>query len=647
MQRLAMATLLLPLVLGLAAPPITPLLAQESPAARTDHVAETSARSGPTDPAEVEAFLDGVMAAHLEEKKIVGAVVSIVRGDEVLVAKGYGYADREKQQPVDPDRTLFRIGSISKLFTWIAVMQQVEEGTLDLDTDINEYLDFHVPYTFDEPITLFHLLTHTAGFEDRLTGLFSSSETPRGEWMAANVPARVREPGRFSAYSNYGAALAGHIVERVTETAWEEYIERRILEPLGMEHTTGRQPLPEALAPHMSVGYANVGERIEPRDFEALIPYAPAGSISASAADMARFMIASLRYGEYAGERILGEETVRRMYSRVFGHDERVNGYGLGYYEKSANGLRIIGHGGDTQWFHSDLALVPEEDLGIFVSYNTEAGASISFGPFLELVLDHYYPEDEPPALVAAEPTELERYAGVYQPNRRSYTKYEKVLALLMPSLRIDVDAEKGELILTGLEDETRFAPLGDGLFRDVEGSGRLTFRVDETGRATHVFLDSWPMMALERLAWYESPTLHQILLGVSVLLFLSALVFPLIRYLLERRFVELPPLYGRERGARWLAILVALLHLGGLVALGTVFGEEDLFSGELGGLGLVLALPVLGSALTLGLVWLTITAWRTRMWGRWARVHYTVFTLGALVFTWVLNHWNLLGWNY
>lgn len=647
-RRHAVIAFLLLLASGFPAPRAAALWAQESPAARPEGAGAPAVRRVPLDAAEVEAFLDGVMAAHLSEKKIAGAVVAVVRDGEVLLAKGYGYADLEKRQPVDPERTLFRIGSVSKLFTWIAVMQQVERGALDLHTDINTYLDFRIPDTFEEPITLFHLLTHTAGFEERATGLFSTSEEPRGQWLERTMPARVRAPGQFSAYSNYGTALAGYIVERVTGLSWEEYIERHILEPLGMENTTGRQPLPDHLAPQMSVGYANVGERLEPRDFEILIPIAPAGSISASAMDMARFMIANLRYGAYEGGRILEEETARAMFGRAFGHDDRLNGFGLGYYEKSANGLRIVGHGGDTQWFHTDMALIHEEDLGIFVSYNTQAGGALSFGTFLELFLDHFYPRSEPPSVAAAEQVDLERYVGLYRANRSSYTAFEKVFGLLSPPLRVAADPEAGELIFTGMLSEMRFVPLGDGVFRRVDGSAKLAFRSDENGRVTHFFLDIVPMMAMERLAWYESPRLHQALLSFSMLLFISALVLHPIRYALQRRFSEVPPLRGRERGARWLAIVVAILNVGAMIGIGVILGDpSNMLNGELKGMGFVLLLPVVAGVLTIGLAWFTIVAWRTGMWGRWGRVHYTAFTLGAIAFTWILNHWNLLGWKY
>lgn len=645
-QTTIMAALMAVLV-ALSAAPGQDLHAQEPAGSVAGGAAEDAARRGPTDTVELRGFLDGVMAAHMAEKDIAGAVVAVVRDGEVLLAQGYGYADREDLRPVDGDETLFRIGSVSKLFTWTAVMQLVEQGRLDLDEDVNDYLDFTVPDTYDEPITLHHLLTHTPGFEDRGTGLFSSSDEPRGEWLEANLPARVRAPGTFSAYSNYGTTLAGYIVERVSGISWEEYIEEHILGPLGMENTTGRQPLPEHLEAQMSVGYANEGGRLTPEEFETLVHAAPAGSISSTGADMARFMIAQLQHGEYDGARILQEPTARWMQRRAFSHDERLNSFALGFYEKSANGVHVIGHGGNTQWFHTDMALVPEENLGVFVSYNTQAGATLSFGPFLELFLDHYYAEGDQRSVAAGDSVDLAPYLGTYRVTRGSYTTYEKAFGLLAP-VRVSQHPETGELLVNAPGDEMRLIPSEVGLFRESGGSAQAAFRLGEDGRATHLFLGSAPMMAMERLAWYQNPRLHQILLGITAIIFLSALFLMPARYLLQRRFDEVRPLRGVERVARWTAAVVAVLALATLVGIATVLSDiSTILYGDLGGLRLVLLLPVLAALLTLALLWFTVTAWRKGLWGRWGRVHFTAVTVSALAFVWVLNYWNLLGWRF
>jgi CubicO group peptidase (beta-lactamase class C family) len=317
------------------------LLPQAAPEARTH-----------PDPVAMEAFLDGLIMGALRERSIAGATLAVVGGGEVLFTRGYGWADVEARRPVDPDETLFRIASVTKLFTAVAVMQLVEEGLLDLDTDVNQYLELRIPDHESGPITLRHLLTHTAGFEDDFRNLFSfdpTREISPEAWLRENLPPRARPPGSWSVYSNHGTALAGHIVERVSGMSWEGYLERRILEPLGMTRTTGREPLPTALAPLASEGFAPEAGSFRTLPFELTPGGAPAGSMSSTAADMATFMLAFLGGGAVGDARILEEETVRAMLARQFGHDPRLPGNGLGFFEMSSHGVRILGHGGNTQ----------------------------------------------------------------------------------------------------------------------------------------------------------------------------------------------------------------------------------------------------------------------------------------------------------
>ena len=236
------------------------------------------ARGAPTDAEELERFIDGVMAAHLRDHEVAGATVAVVRGGSLLFSKGYGHADADGRNPVDPATTLFRIGSVTKPFTWVAVLQLRDQGLLDLDADVNQYLDFQIPGTYEEPITLRHILTHPPGFEDRVFGLFGiTDEVTRGEWLRANMPARVRPPGTQPSYSNYASALAGYIVERVSGMPWESYVEAHILEPLRMTYATARHPLPQDLAPHMSGGFASEDGQFVAKPFEHLGAMAPAG----------------------------------------------------------------------------------------------------------------------------------------------------------------------------------------------------------------------------------------------------------------------------------------------------------------------------------------------------------------------------------
>src|SRR5262249_27382237 len=245
--------------------------------------------------ADIEAFMDGLMPLQLERGDIAGAVVAVVKDGKLLFAKGYGYADVAAKKPVSPEDTLFRPGSISKLFTWTAVMQLVEQGKLDLDRDVNDYLDFKIPSTFPQPITLRNIMTHTSGLAETAKDLFvkdTADMKPLGAYLADHIPNRIFPPGTTPAYSNYATTVAGYIVQRVSGKPFDEYIATNILQPLGMPHTTFDQPLPPALKPLMSNGYRLASKEAKP--FEVVQAW-PAGSVSTSAMDMTHFMIAHLQ----------------------------------------------------------------------------------------------------------------------------------------------------------------------------------------------------------------------------------------------------------------------------------------------------------------------------------------------------------------
>ena len=240
------------------------------------------------DPQVLEPFLDGVLGAQIAAYQIPGAVVSVVQDGETLIAKGYGLAHVSTTTPVRADRTLFRVGSVAKVLTWMALLQLAEAGDLDLEQDVNVHLgDLALPPSFPTPVTPSDLITHSAGFEDRFGGLFAAdagSLLALPDYLRRYRPARVRPPGQLTAYSNYGAALAGHLVERITGTPFEDYVAERVLEPLGMTRSTFAQPAPEPLRADLATGY---GKRLEPLGFEWL-QAGPSGALSSTATDMAR-----------------------------------------------------------------------------------------------------------------------------------------------------------------------------------------------------------------------------------------------------------------------------------------------------------------------------------------------------------------------
>ncbi len=298
---------------------------------------QTNPEAGISDPALLESFFDGMMNDHLKSKHIAGAVVAVVKDGNIFLKKGYGYFDYENKRPVSPDSTLFRIGSISKTFTWIAVMQLAAQGKLNLDQDINVYLtDFRIPDVKGGPITLRNLMTHTPGFEDRLLGIFGKDEKsirPYGEILNEQLPERVRPSGIEMSYSNHGTGIAAYIVEKVSGLNWDEYVDLNILKPLGMDHTTFRQPLPGHLVGMVSKGYNYENGSLKEYGFE-FIPLAAVGGASATADNMARYMITHLQLGRYNDISILDSVSFSRIHGIEFKASPFVSGIGLGIIEQ-------------------------------------------------------------------------------------------------------------------------------------------------------------------------------------------------------------------------------------------------------------------------------------------------------------------------
>ena len=436
---------------------------------------------------DAETFLDGLVPALLEHNDVAGGVILIVKDSKVLFSHGYGYADVKSKKPVSVDDTLFRPGSVSKLFTCTAVMQLVEQGKLDLDRDVNDYLDFRIPATYDQPVTLRRIMTHTAGFEEWGKDLFvpkAADMEPISAGLPEYLPARVFAPGTMPAYSNYAMTVAGYIVQRVSGEKFEDYIANHIYKPLGMTHATFVQPLPADLAPLMSSGY-QLGSG-PAKDFE-FVNAPPAGSMAVSAGDMARFMIAHLQDGRYGDTQILKPETARLMHSRAFGLVPELNGMALAFFQENQNGHVIIGHGGDTIYFHSHMHLILDSNVGLFISLNSAGRGDVDIrGLVFKKFIDRYFPGTPPlPAAVASAAEDAKTVAGNYITSRRGETNFLKMGALLNETQFVAQD--DGTLMASsvkGLNGQPRhYREIGPMIFRATDGEARLGFKKNADGR--------------------------------------------------------------------------------------------------------------------------------------------------------------------
>lgn len=413
-------------------------------------------------------FFDGYIADTIERLDLPGGAVVVVRGGRTILAKGYGQADLRSRRRVSVEDTIFRLASVSKTFTWLLAMQLVEEGRLDLDADVDPYLGFEIPTEPDRPITMRHLMTHTAGFADRFWGVYEpDTKTPLGQILKENIPARVYVPGSTIAYSNYGAALAAYILERLRGQPFERLIAEKIYAPMEMRRSTFAQPIPEPLRPLLASNYPHGSE--EPSAFQ-FIAVPPAGSMSASPGDMARFLTMLLNGGQGARGRVLSASTLESMFSL---HKPLApglaSGLGLGFFVGEHRGVRYAGHAGNLGALATDIEVLPAHGLGWYYVFNGEGPEGAARGVRLNLlttVIDRFVASERP--LIRAQlPSAAEDAAGKYLNTRRPHAG-----PLLMTSLMDTADVEArddGTVLISVGPMTTEWLPAGRDRFVEKE----------------------------------------------------------------------------------------------------------------------------------------------------------------------------------
>jgi CubicO group peptidase (beta-lactamase class C family) len=598
---------------------------------------------------DLEAYADGVFETIMAEKHIAGATFSIVHQGETMIKKGYGFANVDQKIMVNPETTLFCIGSISKLFIWIGIMQMVEQGKLDLDRDVNDYLEaFKIPGTYDQPVTLRSLMTHTPGFEDKLYQLFVVNENdmkPLEEVLIEQLPKRVRPPLKQASYSNHGTGIAQYLVQLASGMPFIEYAERYIFDPLGMQNTSIRQPLPARLAPEMSLGYSFKKGKFIEKPFE-LIPLQSVGSASTSASDMSRFMRALLNNTCLDGNCLLDSATYAKMIEPAFYHAEGVNPALLGFMDVSANGRRMFGHSGSTFLFHSMMVIIPEENTGIFYSFNSEGGQGPS-SKAIEYFVNYFFP-DTRPLLQTIEMDEdyMDDFAGTYRINRISHSDFFKVLAMAMSA---KINPEDGKLRMDVMGETTWWLPVDSLTFRAEDSNQIIVFSRDKKDRIDNLFLGHLAIFAFNKNHGVWNPQLHMILFAMFLLvLFYIIFIWPWM-YFVRRKYVRadrspvtlplISKLVAWLTGACYLAFFI-------LFATGSPPGNELVF-GVTRGIKIALFFPILAIPFTLLMIWQSIALIDERSTRIRSRLFYWLSTLVFIAVIWQFHFWNLLGWRY
>lgn len=608
------------------------------------------------DATDVNAWLDGYVPYALKSGDIAGAVVVVVKDGQVLTERGYGYADVKAKTPVDPKTTMFRPGSVSKLYTWTAVMQLVEAGKLNLDADVNQYLDFKIPPYQGKPITLRNLMTHTAGFEETLKHLLPKDPkrlyTLEGI-MKAWTPTRLYPPGQVPAYSNYGAALAGYIVQRVSGEPFADYINHHIFQPLGMEHATFVQPLPKQFEPFMAKGYMRASE--EPKSYE-LVNAAPAGSSAISGDDMAKFMLAHLNNGSYGGAQILKPETAKLMHTMQDQPTPPFPGMALGFYRDDRNGHEVIAHGGDTVVFHSDMNLFINDGVGLYISMNSigKEGAAQNVRALLfDEFADRYFPAAPEPNLptVSTAKADAKVLAGTYWASRRAEGTWIQMFYL------------PGESVVNALPDGTikvstiktpsgavkTWREVGPFLWQEVGGVTQLKAIVKD-GKVDHLTTSDLPAIEVyQPVPWAYRTGWNMLAFQASLVTLLLLVVSWVVAVFARRKYGKSFELTGREATLYRLVRVTAIVDLvvmgGWLTMLTMVSKDYSLLDDNLDPWMHILQfgslLGLLGAIVALANVFYV---WKdgSRSW--WGKIASVLVALACLDMAWFVIILHLLG---
>jgi CubicO group peptidase (beta-lactamase class C family) len=617
----------------------------------------------------LEAFVDGVVGGYMSQQQIAGVEVAVVRNGETLLVKGYGIDSVAPRRAVDPRQSLFRLGSISKTFTWISLMQLAERGRLKLDDPVNAHLpdELDVPDEgFELPIRIVDLMNHTAGFEDILQGLFVAQDAsilPLAQQLRRLRPHRVREPGKLMAYSNYSTALAGAIVAHVSGMEYETYVERNILTPLGLTNTTFReqyaateglpQPMPSELAAHMA-------QNIEARDgawqtlpHEHIVSMAPAGAAVSTAEDMAKYMTALLDPPRLEAAGVLRADTFAQLREPSFQVAPGMPGIHHGFFNTPLGvdqrlGYDNLSHSGGTLHFRTFMVVIPSTGsdmgtLGVYVAANSgSAGRLVQALP--EQILAKYFgpwPEAEVNAPVAT--AAHGEYAGQYRSLRRSYTQLEKIFAAGTIPLTVTKD---GYLTMRLGGPAMRFAAVGKDLFRQADGDMTIAFLRDGRGAISHAVT---PFGTLERVGFFMSPQW----LGLTLATVVIACLGILIAAALRRESV--PPQTIAERrsaqvitcsAAAWIVFMV--LMTAWVLPFASPGGQDQfIYSYPHALLKVALAVGVVATGLSVLGIATLVPVWRERTWPIGRRLRHSVAVALYVGVVATLLQWNAIGFRY
>ena len=603
-------------------------------------------------------IINAAVGAQMEVGHTPGAVVVIVKDTSIVFAKGYGYANLERRVRVTIDSTSFYVASVTKPFTATAALQLVEKGLINPNADVNSYLKtFKIPDAFGAPITLAHLLVHTAGFEDRNIGYVAATPAEAeaeatAAYLSRALPQRVMTPGLFSSYSNYDYGIVGLLIENASGETYADYLERHVFLPIGMTRSSAQIPVPAKLSGYLATGYDMdyIADRLIPQPL-GYRKMPGAGSVTATAVDVAKFMIAHLNGGANSEGRLLSPETLAYMHATQYSPHPKLPGMAFGLFDRKRGSKKTLEHGGAYIGFSTYLALVPEERLGIFVAVNKTAGGSSQIAGAL---LDGLYPPIEPGPL--SEPVirgeALHPFVGMYHSTKYSRSSVEKIAVW---DSFINVTASEDQLWYTAAQGgKVAWQAVAPDLFRRTDKEEYLTFR-EQDGVITHLLYSQDGIATpLEKLSWADNVIANRAgLVALGAFWLLTLLGWPVLTLgmMLVRRIRGVARTSLSSKPAAFFAVAVSLMNVAFCLGLDIWLGNSgyriSLIYGMSREMVLLLWLPIISIPLTIGVFYYVRTIWKNGIWNRFGRVYYTGVALSCLAFYVFLYHWNLLGFNY
>lgn len=598
----------------------------------------------------IQEFMDKFFISNMQKYEIPGAAVVVVKDGKEVFKKGYGYSNVDKKIEVNPDETLFPAASVSKLFTATAIMQLYEQGKLDINQNVENYIEpYKINNGYKEVVTCANLLTHSSGVDEasEINGNTRNQKNIKSQeyYFDNHKPKVVREPNTVSRYSNQGYNILGYVIEKVSGISYEEYIKKNILEPLKMNNTLVRVKNHSTATGYE---YDNGSFNEVPLAYQ----YTSGSSgINATLRDMESFMLMHLNNGEFEGTRILKEETAKEMKEKQFANNEDLPGMGYGFIRSNRNGQKIVKHEGGLPGFTTTMFLMPKEELGIYVATN-----SLNPLPFNieEEFLNQFYPQESTKysEIEAKSIKDYSKYEGTY----RSYDGFSKsnimkIGFLLDMDLRI-TDNKDGTLTLkeyTSAKEEniTNLIEIKDGVFARKDGKGDFAFKLDSSEEVAYAFNDV-SHNSFEKIKFYDGRLFNITLVMLVILTFIINLVINIIRgtkRLFKRSLKEKSKEIKRNISLNFIiSVLNITGFIGALLLANSMINSNDSSFRYL--LYMLLSFLILSTFLSgVGLINL-IRLWLKKTYSKRDKIYFTVVTIANLIFIWLIYYFNFLGFK-